>query len=153
MKNHYLTIRGETKTVADWCKEYGIEPQRYYQRKRAGFSDEDAIMRPLRHKKKKKRSVPTIEELAMQTGVTSQTYYRRLKKGYTKEEALQAKPYERLRKSSSHEQHTILVKKCRELGISVNTYYKRVRNGMTPEEALSTKKYSRNHTEKKAANE
>lgn len=137
MEHHYITINGETKTLAEWCHERGIDPQRYYQRKKHGETDE-AALRPVAPRKKNK---PSIRDLAKKSGITLQTYYRRRQRGLSKEEALTMKPHTRTVGRSQVEES--LAEKCRRYGITTTTYYKRIHLGMTPEEALTTKKYIR----------
>ena len=53
--NHFITIDGETKTVAEWVKEneeLGITKALFYSRVAAGWDEERAIMeRPHKYRK------------------------------------------------------------------------------------------------------
>lgn len=54
--NHYLTARGETKTVAQWSKTLGLKIQVIRSRIHYGWTDEDVLYRPVQiHKKRKQR--------------------------------------------------------------------------------------------------
>jgi hypothetical protein len=46
-----VTIHGITKSAASWDDDMGYPKQTVYNRKRAGWSDYDAVMKPLRTKK------------------------------------------------------------------------------------------------------
>lgn len=138
MEHHYITINGETKTLTEWCHERSIDPQRYYQRKKHGATDEEALM-PVAPRKKKK---PSIRDLAKKNGITLQTYYRRRQRGLNREEALTIKKNSRIKGNRGIVVES-LVEKCKKHGITTTTYYKRLRRGMTPEEALTAKKYVR----------
>lgn len=138
MTHHFITINGETKTLAEWCREFNIDPQRYYQRKKAGATDEEAF-RPVPPRKKSK---PSIQDLAAQNGITLQTYYRRRKRGMTREEALTVKRHARIAGKGGAPSES-LASQCRSHGITTTTYYKRLHSGMTREEALTFPKYVR----------
>ncbi len=49
--NHYITINGVTKTMKQWSEEYGIAYHQVQKRIASGWSEQDAIQKPLRHKK------------------------------------------------------------------------------------------------------
>jgi len=44
-------VRGETLCVAEWAERMGYHPETILQRKRLGWSDEKAVLKPLRKKK------------------------------------------------------------------------------------------------------
>jgi len=46
-RNRFETIKGETKTVAQWCREYGVSIGTIYNRERCGWDFEDALFTPL----------------------------------------------------------------------------------------------------------
>lgn len=46
--NRRLTMNGETRTLAEWCRLLGTCPNRTLGRLRQGWSDEDALLRPCR---------------------------------------------------------------------------------------------------------
>ena len=139
MKNHYITIHGVTKTVTEWCEEYGVPRQRYYQRKRLGDDDERAL-RPVRPVNRTRPRDDSLEARAQACGITLQTSYRRIARGMTPEEALSIPPHQ---KREDGKTPSAIWKACEEHGITTSTYYKRISSGMTPEEALMTPKYNR----------
>lgn len=47
-RNHYLTINGETKTVAQWGEYYGVPYKTIYQRVAIGWSFERAVSTPVK---------------------------------------------------------------------------------------------------------
>lgn len=47
-----ITMDGETKTLTDWCTQYGITFLFAYNRIKMGWSDEDAIKKPNNRKSK-----------------------------------------------------------------------------------------------------
>lgn len=49
--NTLLTVRGETLCVAEWAERMGYHSETILQRKRLGWSDEKAVLKPLRKKK------------------------------------------------------------------------------------------------------
>lgn len=50
--NHLITINGKTQTLFQWCKEYNLNPSTVCTRLRKGLSEQDAILLPLKRKKK-----------------------------------------------------------------------------------------------------
>lgn len=46
--NRFITIDGERKTLAEWCREYGISRQVVLGRLAAGWDEERAITKPPR---------------------------------------------------------------------------------------------------------
>lgn len=40
---HYITIDGETKSITDWCKEYGIKWTTFYARLKRGVTGKDLL--------------------------------------------------------------------------------------------------------------
>lgn len=52
-KNRFLSFCGETKTIAQWAREFGISPGRIHLRLSAGWSVENAILTPVRKMKRK----------------------------------------------------------------------------------------------------
>ena len=49
-KNHYITHNGETKTAAEWARQYGLHPCVFNSRIRRGWTFERAINPNLRHR-------------------------------------------------------------------------------------------------------
>lgn len=48
-RNHKITINGEAKCIAEWCKEFGINGSTVHQRIRKGWSEIEALTVPLIH--------------------------------------------------------------------------------------------------------
>lgn len=46
-RNHFVEINGERKTISQWAREYGIQPDAVYCRIRRGWSEIDAITTPV----------------------------------------------------------------------------------------------------------
>ena len=46
--NHFVTLNGCTKTLAEWAEEYGIKQDTMYHRLNRGWSIEQAITTPIR---------------------------------------------------------------------------------------------------------
>lgn len=56
-RNHYLTINGETKTLAQWAEYYGVPYKYVHKRTRdLGWSFEDAVSRPVRKCERSKKN-------------------------------------------------------------------------------------------------
>jgi hypothetical protein len=51
--NTLLTVRGETLCVSAWAERQGIQDATILQRLRMGWSDEDAVLKPLRGVRKR----------------------------------------------------------------------------------------------------
>lgn len=89
-----ITINGRTKNLKSWCKEYGICVATYYQRKRKGMSDEEAIIKPKDDKEYKNQHIKIngiehdLQTWCSECGIPKGTYYSRLRNGWSKEEAL-----------------------------------------------------------------
>ena len=47
-RNHYLTINGETKTLAQWSEFYGVPYKYVHKRVSLGWTYEEAVSRPVR---------------------------------------------------------------------------------------------------------
>lgn len=47
-RNVYVTSNGETLTLMEWAKKLGVSHSLLQRRKKAGWSDEDVINRPIR---------------------------------------------------------------------------------------------------------
>lgn len=41
--NHFVTICGETKSIYQWCEEYGIKWTTFYQRLKHGYKDKELL--------------------------------------------------------------------------------------------------------------
>lgn len=54
-RNHFLTLNGETATVAQWAQKLGHEPSMIYARLKSGWSIEDVLLKPRRNRKKRTR--------------------------------------------------------------------------------------------------
>ena len=52
--NRKICINGETKNLFQWCREYNITPQRALTRMKSGWSEQDAITKPVRQHKRRK---------------------------------------------------------------------------------------------------
>jgi hypothetical protein len=55
--NRLVTIDGKTKSVAQWCREFGLNPKTVSSRLHAGWEPVDALTRPVRHEFANKRKV------------------------------------------------------------------------------------------------
>lgn len=53
--NVYITIDGETKTMSQWCEEKGLDYNTIIKRRYHGWSDVDAITKPIQIEKRCKR--------------------------------------------------------------------------------------------------
>lgn len=54
--NRYLTYRGETKSMVEWCEELTLPYSTIRYRTKAGWSVEDAFNKPIREGKYKRKS-------------------------------------------------------------------------------------------------
>lgn len=54
--NRHVTVRGETRTLAEWCELLGVRRETFYQRLRRGLSEEEALTLPLQPPGRKPRS-------------------------------------------------------------------------------------------------
>lgn len=50
--NRWETVDGETRTISDWCREYGISTQLVNERQKNGMSFEQALKKPVNHPQK-----------------------------------------------------------------------------------------------------
>ena len=50
-RNHFVEINGESRTIAEWARIYGISPQTINSRIRKGVSEQDAILIPVNRKR------------------------------------------------------------------------------------------------------
>ena len=50
-RNHFVEINGESHTIAEWARIYGISPQTINSRLRKGVSEQDAILIPVNRKR------------------------------------------------------------------------------------------------------
>lgn len=53
--NHHLVLRGESKTIAEWCEILSLPTDTVLKRVEAGWSDEKALTTPVRAKQPSKR--------------------------------------------------------------------------------------------------
>ena len=51
--NHYLTLRGETLTMIEWARRYGMSIKTLHSRVVNGWSDERAITEPVKKRKRR----------------------------------------------------------------------------------------------------
>lgn len=49
--NHVLTMNGETRCIADWCKVLGIDDSTVWRRLTSGWDVEDALTKPVQARK------------------------------------------------------------------------------------------------------
>lgn len=54
--NRRIVVRGESKTLVEWCAQFGIRRETFYQRLRRGLSEEEAITLPRQSPGRKARS-------------------------------------------------------------------------------------------------
>ena len=52
--NHYVTIKGETKVLSEWCEIYNINYKTVRDRLRRGWSYKDALTKPVQTKFRKR---------------------------------------------------------------------------------------------------
>ena len=50
-RNHFVEINGESHTIAEWARIYGINPQTINSRLRKGISEQDAILIPVKRRR------------------------------------------------------------------------------------------------------
>lgn len=94
--NRFVTANGKTQTVAEWCRETGINASTYDCRVRAGWTKEDAATTPPGATSKSiKWRMLTHRGLTMRAAdwsrrlnIPTQTIYQRLHRGATDDEAL-----------------------------------------------------------------
>lgn len=90
--NVLLTCLGETKTMAQWCLERGLSYPAVRARKERGWSDEDALTKPVRHLKTIMMSYAGQEKTLIQwcaeLGLNYRTVQARKDRGWSDEDAL-----------------------------------------------------------------
>jgi len=94
-----ITLRGETKTVAQWARDLGISSGALHQRLKGGMKIEEALRaQPLRRGRQTSRFVTlqgetkTLELWAKELGVPISTVYQRIASGWPEDEALTTPP-------------------------------------------------------------
>lgn len=92
--SRFLTLHGETLTVAEWAERVGINPDCIHQRLSRGMSDEDALSN--RHGKRKyvtnNGDELSLDEWSARTGIRKSTIRERLRAGWDIKSALSSKP-------------------------------------------------------------
>lgn len=93
-RNHYLTINGETKTVAQWAKQNNIPYHHVFRRTEMGWSIEDAVTKPIRENitATYKGETKTLIEWAEVLGKDVKALYARKSRGMSDEEII-GKPF------------------------------------------------------------
>lgn len=98
---HYITYNGQTKTIAEWAREYGLLSGTLSYRINNGWPIEKAITQPLAPKARLyeyKGQLYTAAELAHINGkIATSTMQQRLSSGMTVEEAVE-EPNKRIRR-------------------------------------------------------
>lgn len=87
----YLTYNGETKTATQWADEYNINPSTLLGRIEMGWSAEDAITKPIQHKRRSvtyQGETRRIKEWADIVGISPGVISYRLLHGWSVEDAL-----------------------------------------------------------------
>jgi len=53
-RNRYLEIDGQTKTLAEWCEQFGIKYMIAFDRLASGWDAKKALTEPVAHRRKRK---------------------------------------------------------------------------------------------------
>jgi hypothetical protein len=60
--NRRIVVNGETRCLTEWCEMLGLDRATFYRRMQYGWSEEDALLTPVR--KRKKRDANTDADVA-----------------------------------------------------------------------------------------
>lgn len=88
---HYITAEGRTQTMAAWAREKGITTQTIYRRIARGWSEADAVSRPLINAPRLitvRGRTRTLSQWSKRYGVPVSTIWRRLACGWTEADAV-----------------------------------------------------------------
>lgn len=134
-----VEINGETHTLKEWAKIYGIECRVLYNRLNDGMPIEEALSRPVRPMGKiieHDGQAHTLIEWAEMLGVSYTTLYMRLRRGMTVAQAMNQKPPRRAQTITIDGQTLTVGQWAKRMGISRGAIYYRLRRGYSPEEAV-----------------
>ena len=91
LRSHYITANGRTQRMAAWAREMGISETSILGRLARGWTEEEAVTRPLRQKPRyitvRGRTL-TLSEWARKSGLKVSTIHRRLKDGWSPADAV-----------------------------------------------------------------
>lgn len=91
-----LTHAGRTMSASEWAAEIGIKAATILNRKRKGWTDEEALTKPLHLPKDQKRTIfftkdgktQSVHEWTSETGINTRTLLSRRRMGWSDDEAL-----------------------------------------------------------------
>ena len=92
-RNRFITLNGESKTIAEWSEITGIEESAITKRLKLGWSDHDALTKPVSNSGKLhflefNGESKTISEWSRITNISKGTINRRLREGWSNHDAL-----------------------------------------------------------------
>lgn len=101
---YYVTYKGVTKPISDWCRELGLKHSVVSSRLRSGWDVNDAFEQPseINHRNELvtyRGESKLISDWCAELGLQLKTVYSRLEKGWTIEQALSPISDDRKRKS------------------------------------------------------
>lgn len=135
------------KSLYDMCQYYGISEATYIQRLKLGWSQQDALMTPIRQTGRKRavkdhngKEYSSITEMCRQYNIAAETYHRRIKMGWSKKEALTNTRMCQSKPQIDHlgNKYINIREMCRHYGITTNAYRHRIGHGWSKERALTT---------------
>lgn len=134
----YYTLMGQTLSIADWARKYGIKPNTLHKRLSGGMEFKDALFKPKDNAKRILVSgkSATIKEIAKSAGVSYHTVYARKRRGWKKDELL-SRGLRQLHITAFGKTQTPK-EWSEETGLHVWVIHNRLQRGWTPEETFST---------------
>lgn len=141
-----VKIKGESKSVKEWCDIIGIKVYSVYDRLKAGFSLEEALTLPKGTRSKDKEIIynethyQSYAELCKDYNIKYCTFKNRLNNGYSLKEALEALNMNYKVYTYKNKKYNGLRKLSEVTNINENVLYKGLKSGKTIEEIINNPK-------------
>lgn len=138
--NHVIEIDGVSRCIAEWAEHAGIHPMVIHARRRRGWSDRDAVLRPLGAPETitvDGESLP-VAEWAKRLRMAAAVIYHRLDRGWSERDAVLTPPD----RSNQERVLTIdgvsrgIVAWAKQSGVGVGAIRVRLRRGWSPRAAV-----------------
>lgn len=140
-QNRIIVFRGRRRTLAQWCREFGIPCYIVTDRLSRGWTTEDAFTTPIAHWNPRtitsQGKTQSLSEWSRETGLSVATIFQRLDHGWDVDRALSASTDSTWRMITYQGETLPLAEWSRRVGISRITIRRRLARGLSLEEALS----------------
>lgn len=147
-QNRFITVDGTTKTLQQWCAEYGIDRFVLADRLNRGWSPEKAIHTPTRHSPKRMIEFDgqskSLSQWARDFGLLVGTLHQWLQRGLTMEEIAQRKPEDAWHMLTYNGRSQTISSWSRETGITRSTIRRRLKQGFDISDVLKKGRLSSN---------